>query len=83
MANENDCTVGFLAKADELSKVLSALTSFNCWWKNFRRKDPRNLYLEEQLTKMGKAKFVQEDKSEDRLKVSRSVTLRLRDDVLL
>ena len=32
---------------------------------------------------MGKAKFVQEDKSENRLKVSRSVTLRLRADPLL
>lgn len=75
--------MGFLAKADEFSKVLSAIASINCWWKNFRRKDPRNLYLEEQLTKTGKAKFVQEYKSENRLKVSRSVTLRLRADALL
>lgn len=75
--------MGFLATADELSKVLSAISLCNCRLKKFRRKDPRNLYLEEQLTKMGKAKFVQEDKSENRLKASRSVTLRLRADVLL
>lgn len=75
--------MGFLATADELSKVLSAITSYNCWWKDFRLKGPRNLYLEEQLTKMGEAKFVQEDKSENRLKFSRSVTLRLLADALL
>ena len=32
---------------------------------------------------MGEAKFVQEDKSENRLKFSRSVTLRLLADALL
>ena len=48
--------------------MLSAITSFNCWLTNFKRKDPKNLYLhlEEQVTKVSNAKFLEEDKSENR-----------------